>query len=85
MRQVVCEACGMEMMTGVTVCARCGAPAAHSHADRMAPSPFGPPIARWRATEFGPPALAAAHDALQPETRMRVPAWQAVRDEESGR
>ena len=80
MRQVACDECGAEIAAGEAVCGRCGASGPVSLADRMAPSPFGPPVARLRASEYGAPALAAAHDTLQPETQARVPASPNQRD-----
>lgn len=84
MRQIVCDECGAGMEVGDAVCGRCGASGPASLADRLAPSPFGPPISRMRASEYGAPALAAAHDALQPETRARVPASPGIHKDPPG-
>lgn len=66
-----CDDCGAEVAAGDAVCGRCGATGPGTLADRMAPSPYGSPVARLRPTVYGPPALASAHDALQQETRQR--------------
>lgn len=75
----VCEECGAETIAGAAVCGRCGATGPGSFADRMTPSPFGPPVARMRISDFGALALAGAHDALQAQTRARVPVWREER------
>jgi hypothetical protein len=57
---------------GEAVCRQCGATGPGTLADRLAPGPYGPPVARLLPTAYGPPALASAHDALQQETLRRA-------------
>jgi hypothetical protein len=76
-----CVECGAMVAAGEAVCGRCGATGPGARVDLLAPSPYGPPVARMRPTEYGPPVLSSAHDTLQPETQRRAATWQKVREE----
>ncbi|HEU0028329.1 MAG TPA: hypothetical protein VFQ25_14545 [Ktedonobacterales bacterium] len=67
-----CERCMAAVAAGEAVCKQCGATGPGTRADRLEPSPFGPPVARLRPTVYGAPALASAHDAIQQETLRRA-------------
>ena len=72
MRLLRCERCLAAVAPGAAVCGQCGATGPGTLADRLEPSPYGPPVARLRPTVYGPPALVAAHDTLQQETQRRA-------------
>ena len=72
MQWLRCERCMAAVAPGEAVCRQCGATGPGTLADRLAPGPYGPPVARLRPTAYGPPALASARDALQQETLRRA-------------
>lgn len=72
MRLLRCERCMAAVVAGEAVCVQCGATGPGTMADRLEPSPYGPPVARLRPTIYGPPALASAHDGFQQETLRRA-------------